>query len=123
MALRSGRVDLDYIAQWGVGTPNEGGRFPRYAYPPEFQAAKAEYLQELQGDTPTESSMQPREFWAHVLSMWSHIECDLHQFYGLDLGDPHVWDSRTWRWLRSRIVGLLGVTGSRLFVSLRGRNE
>jgi hypothetical protein len=35
------------------------------------------------------------------------IEADLHQVYGIDLDQPGLMRTRTWRWLRIRIAGLL----------------
>lgn len=35
------------------------------------------------------------------------MEVDLHQVYGLDVGDTALLRARTWRWLRIRIAGLL----------------
>jgi len=35
------------------------------------------------------------------------IERDLHDVYGIDVGDPVLMSSRSWRWLRVRILGLL----------------
>lgn len=45
--------------------------------------------------------------WADLLARWPLIECDLHDVYGIDLDDDRVMTGRTWRWLRTRIVGLL----------------
>jgi hypothetical protein len=42
-----------------------------------------------------------------VLERWALIECDLHDTYGIDLGDETVMTGRTWPWLRMRILGLL----------------
>lgn len=41
------------------------------------------------------------------------IEADLHSEYGIDAGDPELLHTRSWRWLRIRILGLLS-TDSRL---------
>lgn len=32
----------------------------------------------------------------------------MHETYGIDTDDPAICDGRSWRWLRARIVGLLG---------------
>ena len=32
---------------------------------------------------------------------------DLHSVYGIDLDDEQVWKTRTWIWLKTRILGLL----------------
>lgn len=42
------------------------------------------------------------------------IEQDLHQYFGIDVGEPGLLESRSWRWLRTRITGCLGVEGGRL---------
>ena len=44
--------------------------------------------------------------WADLLDQWSLIECDLAD-RGIDVGDPVLMKSRSWRWLRVRILGLL----------------
>jgi hypothetical protein len=43
------------------------------------------------------------------------VEADLHQVYGIDLGDPLL--RRSWRWLKLRIAGLCS-TESRLSSTL-----
>jgi len=35
------------------------------------------------------------------------VEADLHETYGLDVGDHQLLAARSWRWLRARILGLL----------------
>lgn len=35
------------------------------------------------------------------------MEADLHETYGLDVGDHQLLAARSWRWLRARILGLL----------------
>ncbi|MEU8195230.1 hypothetical protein AB0C10_15765 [Microbispora amethystogenes] len=35
------------------------------------------------------------------------IEADFQSHYGIDLGTPGLLISRSWRWLRTRILGLL----------------
>ncbi len=45
--------------------------------------------------------------WDDLLSRWRLIENDLHQEYGIDVGDPVLMRARSWRWLEARIVGLL----------------
>lgn len=35
------------------------------------------------------------------------MEADLHETYGLDVGDRQLLAGRSWRWLRARILGLL----------------
>ncbi|QFY14485.1 hypothetical protein GBF35_25980 [Nonomuraea phyllanthi] len=41
------------------------------------------------------------------MSHWDLIEADLHSHYGIDLDEPGLLAGRTWRWLRTRILGLL----------------
>ncbi|WP_405663383.1 hypothetical protein [Streptomyces sp. RK9] len=45
--------------------------------------------------------------WSQLFDLWPLIEADLHEVYGVDVGDPHLMRTRTWRWLRVRILGLL----------------
>jgi hypothetical protein len=42
------------------------------------------------------------------------VEQDLHHFFGVDLGDPEYLDNRSWRWLRTRVVGCFGIEHGRL---------
>lgn len=42
-----------------------------------------------------------------VSTHWGLIEADFQQHYGIDLDDPHLLATKTWRWLRTRILGLL----------------
>jgi len=44
--------------------------------------------------------------WVRLLEHWSLIEADLHDRYGIDV---ELCLSRSWRWLRTRIVGLLSI--------------
>lgn len=44
--------------------------------------------------------------WTKILSRWSLIEVDL-QDIGIDVEDPDLMESRSWHWLRKRILGLL----------------
>jgi hypothetical protein len=41
------------------------------------------------------------------LEQWALIEADLHETYGIDVGDRALLRARSWRWLRVRILGLL----------------
>lgn len=41
-----------------------------------------------------------------MLEAWDLIEADL-QSEGVDVGDPELMANRSWRWLRTRISGLL----------------
>lgn len=50
--------------------------------------------------------------WLELLSWWTAIEADFQDTYGIDL-EGGVLDTRTGRWLRVRILGLL-VRESRL---------
>lgn len=43
-----------------------------------------------------------------ILRLWTLVEADLHD-HGVDVGDAQLMRSRTWRWLRVRIEGLLSV--------------
>ncbi|TGB03325.1 hypothetical protein E2651_25375 [Streptomyces sp. MZ04] len=45
--------------------------------------------------------------WPQLLEQWPLIEADLHEIYGLDVGDRRLMRARSWRWLRVRILGLL----------------
>lgn len=49
--------------------------------------------------------------WADILAHETAIEADLHQTYGIDYED--ALDTRSWRWLSLRILGLLS-TDSRI---------
>ena len=51
----------------------------------------------------------PRLSWFSFLSKWALIEADLHEVFGIDLGDPEM-QARPWRWLRVRISQLLDST-------------
>ncbi|MBD5787106.1 hypothetical protein IF650_13040 [Cellulosimicrobium terreum] len=44
--------------------------------------------------------------WARLFELWSLVECDLHD-HGVDVDDDALMGSRSWRWLRVRILGLL----------------
>jgi hypothetical protein len=45
--------------------------------------------------------------WAQILDEWPLVEADLHETYGVDVGAPGLLETRSWRWLRVRIFGLL----------------
>lgn len=49
----------------------------------------------------------PAVTWTALLERWALIEADLHAQYGIDLDAPGLLTSRSWRWLRNRIFGLL----------------
>jgi len=55
--------------------------------------------------------------WSQILKHWDLIEVDLHQWYGVDIGDG-ILVRRTWRWLEHRIQGLLAIEKSRLRLTL-----
>ena len=44
------------------------------------------------------------------MGQWLLIERDLHDVYGIDAGDQALMGSRSWRWLRVRILGLFDAT-------------
>lgn len=46
--------------------------------------------------------------WEHLFSRWPLVEADLHQVYGIDLDNAVQLRSRSWRWLKIRLVGLTG---------------
>ncbi|GIE29958.1 hypothetical protein Ait01nite_030030 [Actinoplanes italicus] len=50
---------------------------------------------------------------------WAAIEADLHSEYGIDVEDPGLMASRSWRWLQTRIVGLLSMPKSRLSLAMK----
>lgn len=45
--------------------------------------------------------------WRDLLKVWSLIELDLHEQFGVDLGCEVTMTGRSWDWLRLRILGLL----------------
>lgn len=45
--------------------------------------------------------------WEQILTRWALVEADLHETYGIDLGERDLLRARSWRWLRVRILGLL----------------
>jgi hypothetical protein len=49
----------------------------------------------------------PAVTWTALLERWALIESDLHTEYGVDVDAPGLLTSRTWRWLRTRVLGLL----------------
>ncbi|MFI6266161.1 hypothetical protein [Micromonospora sp. NPDC051006] len=42
-----------------------------------------------------------------MLTRWSLVEADLHDVYGVDVEDRDLMRARSWRWLETRITGLL----------------
>ncbi|GAA5056471.1 hypothetical protein [Streptomyces similanensis] len=55
--------------------------------------------------------------WRQILAEWPLVENDLHDQYGIDVEEPGLLQSRSWRWLRTRIFGLLSAD-SRLYRQL-----
>ncbi|WP_018251876.1 hypothetical protein [Salinispora mooreana] len=45
--------------------------------------------------------------WSALLAQWALIEADLHDVYGIDVEDRTLMQTRSWRWLQTRIRGLL----------------
>lgn len=52
-----------------------------------------------------------------MLEHWALIESDLQE-RGVDVGDDRLMRERSWRWLRTRILGLLDTPAS---VDVTGR--
>src|SRR5690606_17218666 len=61
--------------------------------------------------------------WADIFHRWGFVEADLHQVYGIDLGQPGLLTERTGHWLRTRILGLLAEPRSRLYRAFRAREQ
>ena len=64
----------------------------------------------------------PELTWDSLLQHWALIEADLHQEYQVDVEDRALMRARSWRWLETRILGLLSVH-SRLARALRPKPE
>lgn len=47
--------------------------------------------------------------WAEILSHWVELECDLQSVYGIDIDDRWMLRRKSWRWLETRILGLLDI--------------
>nr|WP_113705364.1 hypothetical protein [Nonomuraea lactucae] len=45
--------------------------------------------------------------WLDILTRWPLVEADLHETFGIDLDEPAQLRTRSWRWLRTRLLGLL----------------
>jgi hypothetical protein len=56
----------------------------------------------------------PEVTWGKILEVWDFVEQDLHQYFQVDLGNPEFLDNRSWRWLRTRVVGCFGVESGRV---------
>lgn len=61
--------------------------------------------------------------WADIFDRWTAVEADLHQSYGVDLGQPGLLKQRTGHWLRVRVIGLLADPKTRLFRMFQARDE
>lgn len=46
-----------------------------------------------------------------LLRVWTLVEIDFQQVYGIDLSTPGLLDERSWRWLLVRLYGLLSTKG------------
>ncbi len=78
------------------------GAYEWYEFPPEVAAERS-------GESVT---------WVEILTRWALVEADLHERYGVDVEDRALMRSRSWRWLETRILGLLDVR-SRLAMALQ----
>ena len=47
--------------------------------------------------------------WREILPHWGAIVCDLSERHGIDEEEPSWWETRSWPWLRRRLLGLLSV--------------
>lgn len=45
--------------------------------------------------------------WRWLAEHWRDVANDLHAVYGVDVADGDLMRARTWRWLETRILGLL----------------
>ena len=98
-------VDID---QYGRGEYDPvTGLFEWYEVPPEQQARI-----EAAGERVT---------WGRLLDLWGLVEADL-QDRGIDVDDRALMGARSWRWLRTRIRGLLS-TDSRTARALAPRRS
>lgn len=111
-------LTLADIARFGVGTPDENGRFPRYEYPQWWRDAQG--LNQAQPQkTPKGVVMIPaRDLWRTVFSRWDELVApDLVELYHMDDLDPAFW-ALPWRPVMARIRGLLARPNSRLAQAL-----
>lgn len=46
--------------------------------------------------------------------MWTLVETDLHEHFGIDVYDSQLMRSRPWRWLEARIIALIAVENGRV---------
>lgn len=94
----------DWRDQYGRGQRDAAtGLYEWYEIPSEIRA---------QETTPVTT-------WADLFAHWAAIEADLHSEYGIDVEDRDLMRSRSWRWLQTRIVGLLSLPKSRLTSAMR----
>lgn len=89
------------ISQYGRGEQNPAtGLYEWYEIPDDVWRA--------------ETGQNRQVAWRDILTHWSLVEADLHERYGLDVDQPGLLKTRTWRWLRVRIVGLLETGETRI---------
>lgn len=100
---------LEQIARYGGGEIDPQSGYAEYYTLPSDVADRLEHG----GGTPVT--------WELILERWALVECDL-QDHGIDVGDRTLMASRSWRWLRVRIIGLCS-TDSRLSRALAPRRE
>ena len=89
-------------------TPQQGGApngdpdpYGRGHYDP--LTGLSDYYEYPAGGSPSDGPS-----WLDVFEHWEHIENDLHQWYGIDVGDG-ILERRTYVWLMARVSGLLSV--------------
>lgn len=123
---------MDHAGSGGGGHVLEGGRGPYTARAePGGATSEVEWIGGGKQDPETglyewyerppgwEERPQgiPGLTWTKLLEQWLLVEDDLHQVYGIDVATG-ILRERNWRWLRTRIVGLLSTDSrtSRHFV-------
>ncbi len=99
------KANLD---EYGRGQRGANGLYEWYDIPPDKQRE----LEAGAGEGIT---------WEQILKRWHLVECDLSDA-GIDLGDKALVRARSWRWLRTRIVGLLS-RDTRLATALAPKTE
>lgn len=103
-----GAASPDDLDQYGRGEYDEAsGTWEWYDIPPEALAQKQA---QDRGEIVTLTDL----FAQH----WKHVEADLHDCYGIDIEDTNLMGSRTWRWLKVRILGLVTKTGTRTHTAI-----
>jgi hypothetical protein len=137
--LREYRVDLDRHGRSGgrglldfrwrpksesvVGEPGATPRNGIQAYGRgEYNPRAGIYEWYEAPESVFEQASRPTLTWLTIFEHWALLEADLHQHYGIDLGDKALLRSRDWRWLRVRIVGLCSIE-SRLSRALNPPEE